>query len=86
VSIGISRQSIPHQRHNLGYTDESSPFLLGENHVPTHSDVEDPMIALDQLRYYANLTLQSGRQPGGPVIVVSRHTIGDGYRHMNAPF
>jgi hypothetical protein len=51
--------------------------VLGEDPLPVRHDVEDAVVALDELRLDAEFLLDRGRQTGGPGQVVSAYAVGD---------
>lgn len=51
--------------------------LLGEQRLAVEADLEDPVLALDQLRIEAETLLQFGRQTGGSGLVVSNDAVFD---------
>jgi hypothetical protein len=55
--------------------------VLREDELPIRDDVEDAVVAPDQLRLDPEVFRESGRQTGGPRVIVSTHAVGDGDLH-----
>jgi len=51
--------------------------MLGEDELPVHDNIKDPVAALDQLRLDAELFRDFGRQTGGLREIVSGYAIGN---------
>ena len=71
-----------HDVRDLPVVRESSQSALGEHQVAVDRDLEDPVLALDQLNRGSKLVLQLGRQPGGPRLVISNHAVFDRNIHV----
>jgi len=56
---------------------ESAESALGKQEISIHRDLEDPVLALDQLDRGSKLVIQLGRQPGGPRLVISNNAVFD---------
>ncbi len=71
-----------HDVRDLPVIRESPQSALGKNQIAVDRDLEDPVLALDQLDRGSKLVLQLSRQPGGPRLVISNYAVFDCNFHV----
>ena len=69
--------TFPNDPCHLPVVGESAEGTFREHKIPIHRDLEDPVLALDQLNRGTKLVLQLSCQPGSPRLVVSNYAVFD---------
>lgn len=72
------------QLQDLGIFRKTPDVVLRKDQLPVDLDIEDASASGDQLRGFADLTLNLGCQTGGLRFVVSTRAISDSNRHLDS--
>jgi hypothetical protein len=71
---------------HLAVVGESSDGAFREHQLSIDHHLENPVRTVDQLGRGSELSIQFGRQPGGPWFVISNYTVFDRNVHRASTF